>query len=129
MTTTVEQIVRGALLLVGVIDVRNATPTAEAEDTLAVFNDMVASWPAHGVFTGAGALVLSDASPLEDQHTKALKNLLAVEIAPFFGKAIPDQVAYDAKQGWQLIEAEFKVIQKLTMDDTLQTMPSQRRIW
>lgn len=127
MTTTVQDIVRGALMLIGVLDVGQAIPALEANDGLTVFNDMVQSWTAKGVFTGVGAADLNDASPFEDMHTKGLKNLLAIELAGPYGRAIPDRVMQDAAQGWQMIEADFKVIDNLTMDTAYLYMPSQRR--
>lgn len=129
MTTTVQEIIRGALQLVGVLDVGEAIPPADAADGLIVFNDMVASWDAKGVHTGAPEVTLSDQSPLEDLHTKALKNLLAIELAGQYGKAIPPKVEHDAQQGWQGIEADFKVIETLRVDDAMLVMPSQRRCW
>lgn len=127
MTTTVQDIVRGALLLVGVLDAGESIEAAEAADGLTIFNDMIASWPAQSVHTGVGELALTDATPLEEYHTKGLKNLLAVELASQYGAAIPAKVAQDAQQAWQLIEADFKAIEHLTMDPALLIMPSQRR--
>lgn len=129
MTTTVQDIVKGALQLLGLIDVREAIPAAEAADGLTVFNDMLASWDSKGVHTGAPEVALTDQSPLEDLHTKGLKNLLAVELAGHYGKAIPSKVEQDAMQAWQALEADFKVIETLRMDDSLLSMPSQRRFW
>ena len=127
MTTTVESIVRGALILVGVLDVGGAIPPGEAADGLIVFNDMVQSWTSKGVHTGAPIVALTDPSPFEDMHTKGLKNLLAVELAGQYGRSIPDKVEDEARQAWQMIEADFKVIETLTMDPALLCMPSQRR--
>lgn len=127
MTTTVQEIVRGALILIGVLDVGEPIPPAEAMDGLTVFNDMVASWDAAGVHTGAGPTDLGSDSPLEERHTRGLKNLLAVELASQYGRTIPAKVAQDAQQGWQLIEADFKMIEKLSMDAGYLYMPSQRR--
>lgn len=127
MTTTVQEIVRGALLLIGMIDAGESLSAEDGADGLITFNDMVASWEAKGVFTGASASTLTGDSPLEEKHTKALKNLLAVELAGPYGRAVPDFVGRDAQQGWQLIEADFKMIEKLSMDPALLVMPSQRR--
>jgi hypothetical protein len=129
MTTTVQEIVRGSLILIGLLDVGDAIPPAEAADGLIVFNDMIASWDAHGVHTGASASELNSDSPLEERHTKGLKNLLAVELASSYGRAIPDKVAHDAQEGWQLIEADFKMLETLSMDAGYLRMPSQRRCW
>jgi hypothetical protein len=129
MTTTVQDIIRGALSLIGVLDIGEAVPPDEAADGLAIFNDMVASWDSKGVHTGAPEVTLTDQSPLEDLHTKGLKNLLAVELAGPYGKSVPASVARDAMQGWQALEADFKVIETLQMDSAILLMPSQRRHW
>lgn len=129
MTTTVQDIIRGALMLIGVLDIGEAIPAAEASDGLSIFNDMVASWDSKGVHTGAPEVALTDQSPLEDLHTKGLKNLLAVELAGPYGKSVPASVARDAMQGWQALEADFKVIETLQMDSAILLMPSQRRHW
>lgn len=126
MTTTVQQIVRGALQLLGVLDVGEAIPPSDAADGLAVFNDMVASWASKGVHTAA-ASALNDDSPLEERHTKALKNMLAVELAASYGRDIPAKVLADAMEGWQLIAHDYKKLDPLRMDMGLQYMPSQRR--
>ena len=127
MTTTVQEIVRGALTLIGVLDVGGAIPAEDAATGLTVFNDMVASWPAHGVHTGASTSTLTGESPLEERHTKGLKSLLAVELAAQYGRTIPSKVEHDAQEGWQLIEADFKMIESLAMDAAYLVMPSQRR--
>lgn len=129
MTTTVQEIVRGALVLIGMLDVGGSIPPEDAADGLIAFNDMVASWEAAGVHTGAGASELTSDSPLEEKHTKGLKNLLAIELAGPYGRAVPDYVARDAQQGWQLIEADFKQLEHLAMDPAYLIMPSQRRVW
>lgn len=128
MTTTVQDIVRGALMLLGVLDVGEAIPAQEANDGLTILNDMIQSWASRGVHTGVGELVLTDESPFEDLHTKGVKNLLAVELAGPYGKSIPDKVASDAVMAWQMILADFKPIDLLIMDDGLRNMPSERRI-
>lgn len=128
MTTTVQEIVRGALILIGMQDIGESLAAADGADGLTIFNDMVASWEAKGVFTGASASTLTSDSPLEEKHTKALKNLLAIELAGPYGRAVPDYVARDAQQGWQLIEADYKQLEKLSMDPALLYMPSQRRV-
>jgi hypothetical protein len=129
MTTTVQEIVRGALMLIGILDPGDGIKPEDAADGLIVFNDMVAGWSAKGVHTGVAASTLTDDSPLEERHTKALKNLLAVELAAPYGRTVPQKVADDASEGWQLIAADYKMIEKLSMDDALRFMPSQRRYW
>lgn len=129
MTTTVQDIVRGALQLIGVLDVGAAIPPGDAADGLALFNDMVAQWSAKGVHTGAAASAIGDDSPLEERHTKALKNLLAIELAASYGRQIPEKVYDDAREGWQLISHDYKKLDPLRMDAGLQYMPSQRRHW
>lgn len=129
MTTTVQEIIRGALILVGVLDVGDSIPPELAADGLIFFNDMVASWDGKGVHAGAGPSEITSPSPLEEQHTKGLKNLLAVELAGTYGRAIPTKVSQDASDGWQAIKADFGVVEKLVADDGLQGMPSQRWCW
>lgn len=129
MPTTVEQIVRGALLLINILDPGEAIPPAEADDGLKVFNDMIASWPAQGVHTGVGELALTDPTPLEEYHTKGLKNLLAIELATQHATEPSAQVQRDALAGWQAIEADFRVVETLRADGGLQYMPSQRPYW
>lgn len=128
MTTTVQEIVRGALILIGMLDVGESIPPAEAADGLIIFNDMIASWDAKGVHTGAGASALTSDSPLEEKHTKGLKNLLAIELAGPYGRAVPDYVSRDAMEGWHLIEADYKQLENLAMDPAYLHMPSQRRV-
>jgi hypothetical protein len=127
MTTTVQDLVRGALLLINVLDPGEAIPADEAADGLTVFNDMIASWPAQGIHTGIGESALTDPTPFEEYHTKGLKNLLAIELATQHATEPSAQVRADAKMGMQLIEADFKGYQTLAADLALQGMPSQRR--
>lgn len=127
MTTTVQDLVRGALLLINVLDPAEAIPAEEAADGLIVFNDMVASWTAQGIHTGVGECDLDDLTPFEEYHTKGLKNLLAIELATQHATEPSAQVKADAKMGMQLIEADFKGFQTLAADLALQSMPSQRR--
>lgn len=127
MTTTVAQIVRGALLLIGIQDIGESVRPEDAADGLIVFNDMVASWSAKNVHTGAGASALTDDSPLEERHTRGLKNLLAVELASPYGRAIPQRVADDARDGWALIQADYTKLEPLRVDAGLAVMPSLRQ--
>lgn len=129
MTTTVQEIVRGALLLIGVIDAGGSLSPEDGADGLVVFNDMVAAWSAKGVHTGAGASELTSDSPLEEKYTKALKNLLAIELSTPYGRQLPQQVSDDAKEGWQLIEHDYKKLDNLRVDAGLQFMPTQRWYW
>lgn len=96
---TALQIVRRALLLCTVIDAQEAVPALEGQDGLDRLNALLAELHAANVgvpdyeFDSLSDVLASDAADRE-----ALSYMLAVRIAPEFGKALSAEVAKAASE-------------------------------
>jgi hypothetical protein len=124
--TTASDIVSSALKMIGVVDANTTVDATDAEDGLTKLNDMIQSWAAKSVYTGAPVLALADEFPFEDHHVLGVKAMLAVQLAPDYQKEAPPLVQRNAREGWSAIFSDFFVDEKTPVDLGLQGMPSQR---
>lgn len=126
MTTTVHDIVKGALRKLGLVDIAEEPDAEEAADALTAFNEMVASWEFKGLHTGVGELAETDELPFNAGHAGGIKALLAVYIAPGYGKSVSAETQMQAAEAWQALQSDYGVLEELRLDTGLQYMPSQR---
>lgn len=123
---TASDIVSSALKMISVVDANSTMDATDAADGLTKLNDMIQSWTARSVYTGAPVLALTDQFPFEDQHVLGVKAMLAVLLAPDYNREAPATVQRNAKEGWNAIFADFFVAEKMQVDGGLQGLPSQR---
>ncbi len=129
MTTTINDIVTGALRNLNVIAAGEDPEAAVADEALTALNDMMLALPAKGVHSGWTELTLSADFPLEDRHIEGVKWMLAGKIAPRHGVILNPEQVRDMKSGWLALEADYKMLETLRCDDGLLNMPSQRLCW
>lgn len=127
MTTTIADIITGTLRKLGVLDIAEEPEANEAAEALDAFNEMVASWELKGVNTGVSELTADDEFPFVAGHVGGVKALLAVYLAPGYGKSVSAETQMQAMDGWLALQSDYGVLEELTMDGGLQGMPSQRR--
>lgn len=124
--TTAADIVSSALKMIGVVDAGETPSATDADDGLTKLNDMIQSWAAKSVYTGAPVLALTDQFPFEDMHILGVKAMLAEKLAPDYNKTASADLRREARAGWDAIFADFYVPEKMQVDLGLQGMPSQR---
>lgn len=126
MTTVVRDIIVGALKRLGAFDAASEPSAEDVADGLTAFNDMVTAWPADGLHTGVGEMILGQPLPFDDMHREGLKALLAVRLAPDYEMQVSERLARDARDGWGRLQSDFLILQNMRVDDGLRYMPSQR---
>ncbi len=110
MTTTVTQIVTGALMLLEIRVAESQVTPAEAEDGLASLNDMMNEWNVDGINVGYETLQnIEDILHVDLGSIGAIKANLAVYIAPEYGKAVSQALAMRAKVGKRSLRASIPI--------------------
>lgn len=118
---TASEIVKRAYRRLNVIR-PNADPTAaQADYGLNAFNEMLDSWAGEGVD-------VTDDLPIAAKYERGVVALLSQRLAPDFGLSLPPQIEREARDGWRTLQAGYISAPEADFDDTLQYMPSQRRI-
>lgn len=132
---TIRSIITDALRLLRLLPGGEIASGTDAVDCLRHFNDMVRSWKAAGTdimwpagddepIVGYVDLDFDDPWPFGDQYLGGVKALLAVYIAPEYGRVISDQIQLRANDCWAAIQANFQVAQDATSPSALIYMPS-----
>ena len=100
MSTTVLDIVTGALKLLEVNVAESAITSAEGVDGLTALNDMMNEWSVDGIDIGYETLNdVSDEVFVTLGSIGAIKSNLAVYIAPEYGRIVTEELKTRAKQG------------------------------
>ncbi|CAO3372888.1 hypothetical protein [Azospirillum argentinense] len=126
---TANDIITGALRLLTVIASGEAVPADQAKDGLTALNQMIAGLKMDGIDLGLSTLTQAAVVAVLDEEVKALRYLLAVDLAPEFGMAPPLIVAQQAETGRITLQARHAVVEPMTLDPSLVCLPSQRRRW
>lgn len=101
---TAQDIIKGALRLIAVIQPGEDLSASEAADGLAALNQMLHQWP---MDLQHEDLALTDTLRVPPDHLRAIRYNLAFEVAPEFGKQIPASVAMTADKTYRQIENEY----------------------
>lgn len=112
------QIVTRALKRLALVEPGETPSAADAEDGLAALNAMLAGWQADGIN-------VSPDVPLPAKHEEGVVALLAVRLAPDYGKEAPVQVYADASRGMDRLYADYIQPPLATFDCALIGMPSR----
>jgi hypothetical protein len=94
------QITTRALKRLGLVEPGESPAAADAEDALAALNAMLAGWQADGIN-------VSPDVPLPAKHEEGVVALLAVRLAPDYGKEASPQVYADASKGMRRLQADY----------------------
>lgn len=124
--TKAQDIVRGSLKRLGVIDSHEEPSSQDAADTLAALNRMLNSWAGRGVDVGHMDLTSFAEFPLDATFEDPVIALLAVRVAPDFNEPVSAQLKEDAVDGWYIVQAGYIEAPRADIDPTLLRLPSQR---
>lgn len=127
-TQTARDVVAAALRLLNEYAPGEPIEAADEADALEALNDMLHAWTVKLQYTHA-ALTANDALTLDDRHIKGVKAMLAVEIAPQYGKSASEKVHRDADMGWRAVLADPTIgldVNDVVFDNAINFMSSSR---
>ncbi len=114
--TTAQDICTSALKRLRVYGAGETVNADDAVDALAALNQMMFSWKMYGADTNHVTLAATDDFPLEPEFERGVIALLAVYLAPMWGKEADAQVQIDAENGWNVLLATYSPINLLRVD-------------
>lgn len=117
--STSAQVVRAALRRINVVSREEEVDPGDALDGIDALNAMIASWANKGVR-------LQSDVPLPARHKDGIIALLAVRLAPEFGKTPSQLLLADAEAGWEGLQADYIRAPRSRFDGALTSFPSQR---
>jgi hypothetical protein len=115
------EIVTRALKRLGLVEPGESPAAADAEDGLAALNAMLAGWEADGIN-------VSPDVPLPAKHEEGVTALLAVRLAPDYGKEPSALVYADASKGLTRLEADYISAPLATFDHAIVNTPARMTI-
>jgi hypothetical protein len=120
--TTALQIVNGAAEKLGVKTAESALESGDFQVILDEMNDMLAQWADTGLTPAFKRVSNStDTVDVDDNAVGAIKNNLAIQIAPSFQRNIQQSLAMIAAKSLQALEASVVYIGAVAYPDTLPT--------
>jgi hypothetical protein len=112
------QIVARALKRINVVAAGEDPSAGEAADGLAALNAMIAGWAADGIN-------ISPDVPLPSKHEEGVVAMLAVRLAPDYGRMPSPLVMEAANEGLYRLESDYISAPLATFDSALRDMPSR----
>lgn len=130
---TGRDVVEGALKLLGVLAAGETASSTDATEGVNELNKMAAAWQAKNVYTGWIDITINDDFPLEAMHQAGVEAMLAVHLQPLYGNPLTPYCLERAKEGWNLLFADYHKPELLRTDAALQNMGSLgwpwRNVW
>jgi hypothetical protein len=116
---TANDLIRQALLELGVISVGEGATAEEANDSLAMLNDMLAEWELSGIAIGAQSLALDTVLPWPQNHNRPVMLNLALRLSPSFGVTMNQVTAQGATAGYRALQNAYGRPHDMTVDRAL----------
>lgn len=126
---TAQDVVRRALVLIGVIEAGESASAGEMKDGVDALNDMLHGWAAEGVDLAHTTLKQGNTLLVDDSFLEGIRFNLAVRIAPEYGATVParvDERALSTFAAFQAHTLEFD--DDLRVDRALRPRYFNRRI-
>lgn len=123
---TTREVITGALRNLKVLDALASAPAEDAALCLEKLNDMMFAWATKGVDVNHYELGLDSPFTLDDKHVRGAKALLAMEVAPDFGKDPSASVIQAADAGWRALLDEYNEPTEVGVDEALLLIPTTR---
>lgn len=127
-TLTMNNILIAALKRVDILDnIETAASASDGQYALDTLNRMMHGWKSMGVDVNHSTLASTGTFPLDEKHEDGVIALLAKRMATDYGIEISPDLRKEANDAWIALQADYKVIEKMKVDDSLAFTPSQRR--
>lgn len=126
--TTAYQLVTGALRLATVV-AAGEQPTAEdMADGIEALNQMAAALKIDGIDLQWVNVDSNTELTVDDAYIKALKHLLAVDLAPEYGLTIAPAVIVQAEGGYRALQMAFTTVPDAEFDTGIGTI-GRKIVW
>lgn len=110
---------------------QDETPTpGQAEEAVAVLNDLLFAWETDGIHLGHTTLTLDSEVELPDNHLRGVQLLLALDLAPFYDKTEADfgnVFIAQADRAKRQLMAEYNKVPKADFDRALLDFQANRK--
>ena len=116
---TAQEMINAALRLINVKATGQTISSEEAADALESLNTMLHEWELNGIPIYHEDLVLADDIDVEDNHLKAIKYNLAMELAPEYQAQISAIVVNMALQTYRTLERQYLDVNESEFDYSL----------
>jgi hypothetical protein len=114
--TTAYQLVTGALRLATVVAAGEQATAEDMADGIEALNQMAAALKIDGIDLQWVSVDSNTDLTLDDAYIKALKYLLAVDLAPEYGLTIAPAVIAQAEGGYRALQMAFTTVPDATFD-------------
>jgi len=105
--TTARDTIRGALRLIRAVDVGEDVDAADIADGLTSLNEMLANWENQGILINYQPIELTDELPFPLRDHRDIRYCLALDLAAEFGNELTPEVAQQARESLQTIQAHY----------------------
>ncbi len=120
--TTVLQIVDGAAEKIGVKEAESALESADFQIIVNEMNDLLTEWSDIGLTPAFKEVTEStDTVDIDRNAVSAVKNALAIRIAPSFERIVTQALALNASNSLSRLETSVVFIGEVAFPDTLPT--------
>ena len=120
--TTVLQIVDGAAEKIGVKEAESALESADFQIIVSEMNDLLTEWSDIGLTPAFKEVTeTTDIVDIDRNAVSAVKNALAIRIAPSFERVVTQALALNARETLARLETSVVFIGKVAYPDTLPT--------
>jgi hypothetical protein len=116
---TANDLIRQALLELGVISVGEGATAEEANDSLIRLNSMLAAWELVGIAIGAQSLALDTVLPWPENHNDPVMLNLAMKLVPQYGVTVKAETAQGATAGYRALQNAYGRPHDMTVDRAL----------
>jgi len=124
MSKTARQLIEDAIRELRVVANGEPIKDSHSETGITYFNEMMHGFESKGIYIGYASIGLDDEIPVQPKYIRALRLLLAIDLAPQFGSVITPEVARGAANAERQLQAAFKRIGNL---EAPPSMPMGRR--
>lgn len=119
MSTTANDIVKGALREINVLASGEDPTASEAQDALTKLNEMIAGWEMEGISIGDPQWALSTTVALPVNHIAAIKYGLAARLAPEYGVTVSSITVQLADDGYRNLQTAYGEPLDMTIDGAI----------
>lgn len=117
--TTARELVYAALRKLQITSAGEVPEAVDFVDSLAGFNFMMHGVKLEGINLDWRTLAADDVVPLPDEHILPFIYLLAIHLAPDFGREVDPAVATNAQNGRMFLQSFYTDVPDQTFDSAL----------